>query len=230
VARTPRSTKPKATPRRARGRERGRRRAAGRAVLDRLLAERNEHPERLADIDRRIRATFAEVHAVLVLDMCGFSRLTMRHGITHFLAMIHRLNGIVGPVVSGARGRVVKTEADNVFAVFPDVASAVAAARAIQRSLRAANAVLPRDWDLHASIGVGYGELLMIGRNDLFGSEMNLASKLGEDVAGSGEILLTEAAYDRVVAVGGDDAAAGFEARDVSISSMTLRAYKVLRI
>jgi class 3 adenylate cyclase len=197
-------------------------------VLDRLLAERNEHPEQLAEIDRRIRATFAEVHAVLVLDMCGFSRLTLRYGITHFLAMIHRLQGLVGPVITGARGRVVKTEADNVFAVFADVAAAVAAARGIQRSLRAANAVLPRDWDLHASIGIGYGELLMIGRKDLFGSEMNLASKLGEDVAGSGEILLTQAAYDRAVAAHAA-AAAGYEAREVAISSMTIKAYKVLR-
>ena len=208
-----------------------RRRARGtetrptRRALQRLLALRNEHPERLADIDRQIHETFAETHAVMVLDMCGFSRLTMRHGITHFLAMIHRLHGIVRPVVVTRGGRVVKTEADNVFAVFPDVAPAVAAASDIQRQLRAANAVLPEDWDLHASLGIGYGELLMIEGEDLFGNEMNLASKLGEDVAGSGEVFLTAAAHARVAA----SAPPGrFEARQIPVSAMVITAYKLL--
>src|SRR5262249_5399986 len=55
--------------------------------LERLLAARNEHPERLTDIDRQIWTTFGATCAVWVLDMCGFSRLTLRYGITHFLAM-----------------------------------------------------------------------------------------------------------------------------------------------
>ena len=208
-----------------------RRRARGtetrptRRALQRLLALRNEHPERLADIDRQIHETFAETHAVMVLDMCGFSRLTMRHGITHFLAMIHRLHGIVRPVVVTRGGRVVKTEADNVFAVFPDVAPAVAAASDIQKQLRAANAILPQDWDLHVSLGIGYGELLMVEGEDLFGHEMNLASKLGEDVAGSGEVFLTAAAHARVAA----RAPAGrFEARQIPVSAMVITAYKLL--
>jgi class 3 adenylate cyclase len=204
----------------------GARRSGGtRRALQRLLALRNEHPERLAEIDRRIHETFAETHAVLVLDMCGFSRLTMRHGITHFLAMIHRLQGIVGPIVIARGGRVVKTEADNVFAVFPDVAPAVAAAGDIQERLRAANAFLPEDWDLHASLGIGYGELLMVDGEDLYGNEMNLASKLGEDVAGSGEVFLTAAAHARVAPA---SPPGRFEARQIPVSAMVITAYKLL--
>jgi class 3 adenylate cyclase len=207
-------------------RRRGARRSGGtRRALQRLLALRNEHPERLAEIDRRIHETFAETHAVLVLDMCGFSRLTMRHGITHFLAMIHRLQGIVGPIVIARGGRVVKTEADNVFAVFPDVAPAVAAAGDIQERLRAANAFLPEDWDLHASLGIGYGELLMVDGEDLYGNEMNLASKLGEDVAGSGEVFLTAAAHARVAP---GSPPGRFEARQIPVSAMVITAYKLL--
>jgi adenylate cyclase len=196
-----------------------------RRALDRLLALRNEHPERLAEIDRQIHATFAETHAVMVLDMCGFSRLTMRHGITHFLAMIHRLHGIVVPIVAQRGGHVVKTEADNVFAVFPEVQQAVASATDILERLRAANAFLPEDWDLHASMGIGYGELLMVEGEDLFGNEMNLASKLGEDVAASGEIFLTAAAHARVA---GGAPAHRYEARQIPVSAMVITAYKLL--
>jgi len=192
-----------------------------REMLERLLAERNEHPERLTEIDRRIWETFGETRAVWVLDMCGFSRLTMRYGITHFLAMIQRLHALVRPIIAEEEGVVVKTEADNVFAVFDDVGPAVAAARRVQSELATANVFLPEDWDLHASIGIGYGEILMIGDDDFFGNELNIASKLGEDVAGPGEVYLTEAAHARLVAAG--DVAA--ERREIPISAMVVIAH-----
>jgi adenylate cyclase len=199
-------------------------RSNSRENLERLLAARNEHPETLAEIDQEIWRSFGATRAVWVLDMCGFSRLTVRYGITHFLAMIHRLHGIVRPLVAVHGGSVVKTEADNVFAVFADVASAVAAARGVQRELAAANAFLPEDWDLHASIGIGHGEVLMIDEHDFFGNELNLASKLGEDVAGPGEIYLTEAACARLQA---DGAAVPAERREIPISGMAVAAYRV---
>jgi adenylate cyclase len=190
------------------------------AELARLLDARNEHPESLAEIDGEIWQRFGRTCAVLVLDMCGFSRLTMRYGVTHFLAMIRRLGIIVRPVIATAGGRVVKAEADNLFATFDDVAPALAAAHAIHRNLDAANTFLPEDWDLHAGIGIGYGPLLLIGGHDLFGSEMNLASKLGEDVAGRGEILLSTAAHQRV---GG---AADASEITLELSGLTLQAYR----
>ena len=52
----------------------------GRRELERLLELRNQHPERLAEIDREIWAAFGETHALWVLDMSGFSRLTVRYG------------------------------------------------------------------------------------------------------------------------------------------------------
>jgi class 3 adenylate cyclase len=190
------------------------------AELWRLLDSRNEHPESLAEIDGEIWRRFGSTRAVLVLDMCGFSRLTMRYGITHFLAMIRRLVTLVGPVIAEAGGRIVKSEADNVFATFEDVPQALAAAQAIQNSLAQANRFLPEDWDLHAGIGIGYGPLLLIGDNDLFGSEMNLASKLGEDLAGRGEVLLSSSARERL----GDAVAA--EEIPLQLSGLTLRAFR----
>jgi len=190
------------------------------AELARLLDARNEHPESLPEIDAEIWQRFGHTRAVLVLDMCGFSRLTMRYGITHFLAMIRRLGTIVRPLIAAVGGRVVKMEADNVFATFDDVPQALAAARAIHRNLDAANTFLPEDWDLHAGIGIGYGPVLLIGAHDLFGSEMNVASKLGEDVAGRGEILLSVAARERVA---GEAAATEIS---VPLSGLALRAFR----
>jgi class 3 adenylate cyclase len=191
------------------------------AELARLLDERNEHPESLAEIDAEIWRRFGRTRAVLVLDMCGFSRLTMRYGITHFLAMIRRLGTIVRPLIDSAGGVVVKTDADNVFATFDDVPAALSAARAIQSGLDAANVFLPEDWDLHASIGIGYGPLLVVGEDDLFGAEMNVASKLGEDLAGRGEIWLSAAARERL------GETEGLTEVEVDLSGLSLQAFKL---
>ncbi len=73
------------------------------------------------------------------------------------------------------------------FSKLPELARSV-------RQLKAANLILPEDRRLYASIGIGYGAVLNIDDEDLFGDEMNLACKLGEDIAARSEILLTEAA------------------------------------
>jgi len=173
------------------------RRGSAAALAD-LLDLRNEHPERMAAIDAQIRAEFEERHAILVLDMCGFSRLTIRHGIIHYLAMIRRMQKTVLPAIAEGGGRLLKTEADNVFAVFATPLKAVRCAERIQRALELQNRALPEDWDVHVGIGIGFGPLLMVGEHDLFGSEMNLASKLGEDLAQAGDVLVSEAAFARL--------------------------------
>jgi class 3 adenylate cyclase len=188
-------------------------------ALSNLLKERNEYPERLAEIDKKIWDAFGKKCAVWVLDMSGFSRLTMKYGITHFLAMIQRMQDIVLPIIAAGGGTLVKTEADNIFATFNDAASAVTTSRQVQTELATANKFLPQDWDLYVCIGIGYGDILMVGDNDFYGAEVNYASKLGEDVAKPGDIYLTENAYVRL------NGAVDCEQHEISISGMTIMGY-----
>jgi class 3 adenylate cyclase len=197
---------------------------AARDELRQLLRARNEHPERLAEIDRSVRERFTRTLAVLVLDMSGFSRLTHRYGIVHFLAMIERMHDLVLPVIEDPRfsGRLLKLEADNVYAVFAHAAAAVEAAREIQRRLASANQVLPADWDLHVCIGIGHGEVLAVGDDEVYGHEMNLASKLGEDVGEGGDILLTAAAFQSL-----PEAPAAAEKREAIVSGLGIAYYRL---
>ncbi|HMF57608.1 MAG TPA: adenylate/guanylate cyclase domain-containing protein [Pyrinomonadaceae bacterium] len=191
--------------------------------FSKLLQERNEYPERASRIDRKINKTFGETRAVLVMDMSGFSRLTIKHGLIHFLAMIHRMHQIALPTVEEHKGEVIKWEADNVFAVFPEVEQAVDAAIDILNRFSAANTMLPEEMDLYGKFGIGYGETLLIEREDLYGAEVNIASKLGEDLARAGEILLSEAAFARV-----DALARRYKREKKSISGLSLIIHKVL--
>lgn len=42
-------------------------------------------------------------------------------------------------------------------------------------------------------VGLGTGHVLRIGDRDIFGAEVNAASKLGEDTAKANDILVTDA-------------------------------------
>ena len=174
----------------------------GLALLKSLLRERNQFPARADEIDRRLAAAFERRAAVLVLDMCGFSRLTARRGIVFYLSMIVQMEDAARPAVANNGGIVVKQEADNLFALFHTPAEALEAALDIFLAFRAVNSVMPDDRDIRGSIGIGYGDLLVVGDDpdagrveDVFGHEMNLASRLGEDLASGAEILLTPAAF-----------------------------------
>lgn len=197
--------------------------------LSQFLQERNEHPERAAEIDAKIREFFAQTCAIMVLDMSSFSRLTIKYGIVHFLAMVHRMNAVTAPVVEEYGGEIIKLEADNVFAVFPDVGPAVDASVDILKRLSGANTMLPDDTDLYACFGIGYGEVLIVGSRDMivegkdvYGAEVNLASKLGEDLAQCGEILLTESALQRI-----KDGPRELERVEMSIAGLQLVVHKL---
>ena len=52
------------------------------------------------------------------------------------------------------------------------------------------------------SVGIDYGEVLLIGESDYYGDPVNTASKLGEDLAVRGETLVTERAlYHTTIAL-----------------------------
>jgi len=176
--------------------ERQKETSRGIAKLKEILRQRNQLNEQAAQFDAEIRSLFEQKVAVLILDMCGFSRLTVKYGIIHYLAMIVQMEEAARPAVEANGGRVIKQEADNLFVAFPTPAQALEAASDILNAFEALNTVLPDERDIYGCIGIGYGDTLLIGNEDLYGCEVNLASKLGEDLAISSEILLTAAAYE----------------------------------
>ncbi len=62
--------------------------------------------------------------------------------------------------------------------------------------LKKYNKKKPDEEDVLLCVGLGYGQVLRIGDADVFGREVNAASKLGEDIAKAGEILVTNAVVE----------------------------------
>ncbi|MFN2545222.1 MAG: adenylate/guanylate cyclase domain-containing protein [Actinomycetota bacterium] len=197
-------------------------RFADRELLMRLLNEYNEHPGERERISKEIGERFGRRIAVLVLDSSGFTRTVQEGGIIPFLALLERLQRLVRPAIERTGGQILKTEADNVFAVYDSAEAAVGGAEEIRSHLRTVNDALPGDEEIYVSIAIGFGELLLVGAEDVFGDEMNLACKLGEDLAQRDEILLTPAAHE---AVGATNRA--FDELRFSVSGVELPAYRL---
>jgi adenylate cyclase len=187
-----------------------------------LYGQENEKAKR-QKIEATLWREFGRVKAVFVMDMAGFSLLSYRHGIVHYLSMVRRMQLTTEPIVEKYRGQVIKFEADNCFAMFDDPLSAVRAAIALNSAFFAMNVLTEDESDIRVSIGIDYGDVLLIGGPDYFGHSVNCASKIGEDIGAPGEILVTATAFRQIPAT------AGIQGRklEIVIAGLPVEVYSI---
>ncbi len=160
--------------------------------LEKLLAERLTPGANREEVDARIWNLFGETWAVMFTDLSGFSRNVAEFGIVHFLQVIFESQRIFIPCVDRHDGILLKIEGDSMLIIFRTVANALQCAVDMQRAAKTYNVGKPQEEQILQCIGVGYGPMLRIGDQDVFGREVNAASKLGEDIARAWEILVTD--------------------------------------
>ena len=169
-------------------------------------------------VEELVWGTFGVERAIMALDMSQFSLTVRRSGILAYLGQIRRMQVTTGPIVRDCGGEVIKYEADNLMAVFPDGVTAVRAAVKINQALPVAEGAPA------VSIGIDHGRFLMIPGEDCYGDPVNVAYKLGEDLARPGEILITSAVRERL----GGKPPNELREQQVSISGLEFRAYSVI--
>jgi adenylate cyclase len=185
------------------------------ALIDRLSAAGADDRRRIED---EIWSRFGVDKALLSLDMSRFSLSVRRSGILPYLALIRRMQLLTAPIVTRHHGQVVKYVADNLLAVFDDAADAARCAVQIHEAIAAG------DEQFTVAVGIDCGRFILVPGSDCFGDTVNVACKLGEDVASPGEVLLTDAARQRL------GVAFPFALREqkVSISGLELDVFGVL--
>jgi adenylate cyclase len=174
-------------------------------------------------IETELWKKYGTEKVVFVLDMSGFSLLTRKYGIIHYLSMVRRMQLTSEPIIKTYGGSMLKFEADNCFAVFPDTLSAIHAAISLQLAFDASNLLTSDDFDVHIACGIDQGKILIVGNEDCFGDAVNRACKLGEDIAAAGEILVTQDAIKTITAE------LDFKLREVniSVSGLHIPAYAI---
>jgi class 3 adenylate cyclase len=162
--------------------------------LWRLIEQRCQPGADTARIDQRIWDLFGEDWAIMFTDLAGFSRQVAAFGIIHFLQVIFEHKRLLLPVVAEHDGILVKVEADSLMVIFKRPDSALRCALAMQAACERHNRGRVAEEQVLLCVGIGHGRILRIGDTDVYGGEVNAASKLGEDTAKAREILLTDAA------------------------------------
>jgi len=152
-----------------------------------LLEKRR--PAQGGSLDGLIDRRCGEELAILVSDSAGFTRRTHEDGILPALAAVRRAYALVAPIVRKHKGSVLSQKVDNLVALFPDSLRAVRAAVEIRRGTRGQ--------PIRLCLGIDCGRVLRL-EDDAFGAAVNVASKLGEDLAGQDEILVTSEVARRV--------------------------------
>jgi adenylate cyclase len=192
------------------------------ALIDRLIAAQ---PEARPEMERFIWDSFSCDMAVLALDMSSFSLAVRRNGVLSHLCQIRRMQLLTQPLIRDHCGELLKYEADNLLAVFKNCSDAIDAALAINRAMAESAEAAARHPPLAVSIGIDYGKLLVLPGEDCFGDAVNVAHKLGEDVARPGEVLVTQRVRDQL----GPSPTATLEPFKLSISGAEIDAFRVSR-
>ena len=147
------------------------------------------------EIRQEIWKIFGQKRATLVTDMSGFTYLSHRYGSIHYLSMIEMMEEVITQVVEEHEGTVVKCEADNTFCIFENPKCALEASLVINKALDIKNLELEEKFQVSISCGIAYGSILVL-ENEIYGQSVIIASKLGEDIAKRGEILVSKDCFD----------------------------------
>lgn len=160
--------------------------------LQALIEQRTQPGADKAAIDARIWDLLGEEWTVMFTDLSGFSRKVADFGIIHFLQVIYESVRLLAPCIEQHDGILLKIEADSMLVIFRRPERAVECALAMQDACATYNRHRAPAERILLCVGLGHGRMLRVGEEDVFGAEVNAASKLGEDTARGGEILVTE--------------------------------------
>lgn len=179
-------------------------------LFNRLRRRTKANADRL---DREIEDQCVHQTTIMMCDSSGFTRRTHQYGILHFLAVMTDVYDRVEPIVAKHGGTVISRGADNLLAIFDDAVKGVDAAIKMQRLLAEFNEGKTDRDQFQLCMGFHHGSILRL-KDGIFGDKVNVAAKIGEDLASAEEILVTgdvakllpariKRAYARSVELGG---------------------------
>ena len=164
-----------------------------RRLTDFLRKRKKTAAARRPELDGKSFPQLFRKRGIVFTDTADFTLRTARDGILHFLMVFDTATSLCEKVVKRTGGETVKVEGDSLLLRYDDANEAVRSVLALDDAIQAYNRGRPENEQVHFSYGIGFGDVLDTD-DDMFGLEVNLASKLGEDLAEPGEALITASA------------------------------------
>ena len=132
--------------------------------------------------------------AVLFADISGSTALYDKLGNEVALQLVTRTLDILTREMGNRQGTLIKTIGDEIMCVFPDVTSAVEAARAMQLAIEQQRP--GGEHPIYVRIGLHYGEAILEG-GDVYGDTVNIAARVTA-ITRARQIMTTHAVVDRL--------------------------------
>ncbi len=135
-----------------------------------------------------------EEAVMLQSDLSGFTKLTKKYGILHFLKLIIHCRKIFGQYISSCNGQgcVVKYEGDNIICKFGNTTTALEFMKLVYQSIQEYNNGKDDDYKIKIKFGLAKGLVLVSNDGDIIGEPWEQCCILAEERAEVGEVLLTE--------------------------------------
>ncbi len=184
-----------------------------------LMRRRNSR--NAAALDRRIEKECGSELTVVSCDSAGFSKKTHEHGIIEFMDNMTKCHDALQKIVARHGGITLSDKADNLMLIFDEPVRAVKCSIEMHRWLKHRNRTLPEHKKYNMCIGVHHGSLLRFA-DDAYGPAVNVAFKLGEDIAGKGELIVSGRVNEMIKGRFRTD-----YSKHATIGGVTLDVYKV---
>ena len=147
-------------------------------------------------LDKLLHQKFRKRMAIVFTDVCGYTHYMDTRGDIAGRAWMQKHNDIVLPLIGQHQGKVLSIMGDGVMSSFEKTLDAVKACIAIQKGLITYNQSAEPVDELHVTIGVNTGEIL-VDDDHIAGDTVNVASRI-ETKAEADQILISETAYEDV--------------------------------
>lgn len=128
---------------------------------------------------------------IMVTDMSGFTKLTKKYGILHFLRLVLKARSIMLPAMAKVGGKKIKYEGDNIIASFPNVDVAVSCIKSCKEQIAVYNENREKDFQIRMGFALDVGEVTLLG-HDVVGDTFDCSFLLAEDIAEVGEVLVSK--------------------------------------
>ena len=147
-------------------------------------------------LDSILHQKFRKRMAIVFTDVCGYTQYMDTRGDIAGRAWMQKHNDIVLPLIEKHSGTVLSLMGDGVMSSFEDTLDAVEACIAIQRGLMAYNQTAESVDELHVTIGINTG-VILVDEDHIAGDTVNVASRI-ETQAEADQILISESSYEDI--------------------------------
>ncbi|OGR44994.1 MAG: hypothetical protein A2X35_06250 [Elusimicrobia bacterium GWA2_61_42] len=182
---------------------------------------RGRNARNAAAVDARINKACGAELTVVSCDSSGFSRKTHEHGIIEFMDNMVKCHDALEKIVARHDGITLSDKADNLMLTFAEPLKAAACCIEMHRWLKRRNRSVPERKKYNICVGIHHGPLLRFA-DDAYGPAVNVAFKLGEDVAGKDDLMITGQVNEIIKKKFRTD-----YSRHVTIGGVTFDVYKV---